>query len=101
MKPGMIRWKVRPSKNRPLVHCPDSRSTYFFVPSAKPTKFSTVLGAWNGYRSRVMAPLLVWRVVLSWSATGGSFDGEGDGDRAHPPMGTCRPARRGRSIVIY
>src|SRR5690625_4433532 len=71
MKPGMIRWKVRPSKNRPLVHCPDSRSTYFFVPSAKPTKFSTVLGAWNGYRSRVMAPLLVWRVVLSWSATGG------------------------------
>src|SRR6476661_6271518 len=62
MKPGMIRWKVRPSKNGVGLVRPAS-SRYSCSPLARPTKFATVLGAWSGKRVTLMSPWLVLRVT--------------------------------------
>src|SRR5690349_17472628 len=73
MKPGMIRWKIRPSKNGVGLLRPAS-SRYSCSPWARPTKFLTVLGAWSGNRVILMSPRLVLRVasmahILPWAVS--------------------------------
>src|SRR5689334_8150197 len=62
MKPGMMRWKVRPSKNGVGLVRPAS-SRYSCSPVARPTKFLTVFGAWSGNSVTLMSPWLVLRVT--------------------------------------
>src|SRR4051794_8505426 len=44
-------------------------SVHSIVPSARPTKFCTVFGAWSGNRRNTMVPIVVRMVAVRSSAT--------------------------------
>ena len=71
MKPEITRWKVVPSYSGVEVFSPVRGSVHSFSPVARPTKFSTVLGAWSGKRTRLMSPWLVCSVTFMASSCHG------------------------------
>ncbi len=69
MKFSITRWKTVPSYSGPLDFTPVAGCVHSLVPSASPTKFATVFGAWFGKSLITMSPRLVLRVANSSSAT--------------------------------
>src|ERR1700678_39286 len=71
MKPGMTRWKVRPSKKRrPCIFWLVALTVQSLVPSARPTKLSTALGAYWGKVLQVMRPMVVSMTTVGLVGTG-------------------------------
>ena len=64
MKPGITRWKIVPGYSAVDFVCPSLGSFHSFDPLARPTKFSTVFGAWSGISRTVNEPLFVWIVAV-------------------------------------
>src|ERR1700730_5274892 len=62
MKSGMTRWKTVPEYSGSLFFSPN-RVDHSFVPVARPTKFSTVLGAVSSNSFTLMSPMLVTSVA--------------------------------------
>src|SRR5205085_11309153 len=70
MKLGMTRWKMVPSKSgTPTFFWPVMRFVHCLVPSAKPTKLATVLGASRGKSLQVSLPMVVSKTTVG-SPTG-------------------------------
>src|SRR5215217_4622674 len=64
MKPSMIRWKIVPGYRGPSCCEPSRGSVHVVDPVARPTKFSTVLGACSGMSCTVNEPLFVTKVAV-------------------------------------
>src|ERR1039457_1370738 len=65
MKSGITRWKIVPSYSLPWVGCLVRGSVHSRVPSARSTKFRTVLGAWSGKSRTVIVPRFVRSFAVS------------------------------------
>ncbi len=70
MKPLMTRWKTVPAYSEPSPFAPVLGSFHSPLPSARPTKFCTVFGAWSGNSCTRIGPRLVVRVANREVATG-------------------------------
>src|ERR1022692_4048203 len=65
MKSGITRWKIVPSYSLALDGFPVRGSVHSRVPSARSTKFRTVLGAWSGNSRTVTVPRFVRSFAVS------------------------------------
>src|SRR5260221_7990057 len=63
MNSGITRWKIVPSYMGSVFFLPSRGSFHSLLPVARPTKLSTVFGAWSGSNRTLMLPLFVTNVA--------------------------------------